>query len=239
MIQVRGIHSKVVVGGAFAFSAVLVWLLGWSALVAVVGGLVVFHAIRSLASAFRIAWVLRRVPAAPGGNKPFGHAFRLMNSTAWNVMCDWALQTPPLVKVHIGLRKMVLVGTAQGMKEVYQTKFRAFHKDLDFSFLPYLPILGTGLVTAHGEQWQKQRLLMAPTLRVDILSSVIRLTREAVDRLSLKIDAAKASNQPIEMEEEFRLMTLQIIGGAVLSLSPDECDQVLFQLQHSVVGHAV
>lgn len=32
----------------------------------------------------------------------------------------------------------------QGMKEVYQTKFRLFHKDTDFSFAPYLPILGTG-----------------------------------------------------------------------------------------------
>lgn len=28
------------------------------------------------------------------------------------------------------------------------------------------------------------------------------------------------------MEEEFRLLTLQIIGEAILSLPPDECDRV-------------
>lgn len=32
------------------------------------------------------------------------------------------------------------------------------------------------------------------------------------------------------MEEEFRLLTLQIIGEAILSLPPDECDRVFPQL---------
>lgn len=204
-----------------------IYLTGWSGLLAVTGALTAFHALRTFAAAWRVAWILRTVPAAPGGSKPFGHIWRLLNCTAWEQLCEWVMQNPPIVKINLVLRKMVLVGSAQGLKEVYQTKFRSFHKDLDFSFLPYLPILGNGLVTAHGEQWQKQRLLMAPTLRVDILGSVIRLTHQAVDRLSEKIRAAESSNQSIEMEEEFRLMTLQIIGGAVLSLSPDECDRVM------------
>ncbi|KAK9791377.1 hypothetical protein WJX73_006540 [Symbiochloris irregularis] len=176
------------------------------------------------------------MPAGPYGWLPFGHIYQLLNATAWNLLSEWVLQQPPLVKVNVLQRKMVLVGTPQGMKEVYQTKFRLFHKDTDFSFAPYLPILGTGLVTARGEQWQKQRLLMAPTLRVDILDSVIRLTHEAVERLSVKLEAAKASRQPIEMEEEFRLLTLQIIGGAVLSLPPDECDRVFPQLYLPVMA---
>jgi hypothetical protein len=32
------------------------------------------------------------------------------------------------------------------------------------------------------------------------------------------------------MEEEFRLLTLQVIGEAILSLPPEECDRVSSQL---------
>lgn len=181
---------------------------------------------------WRVAWTLRKVPAAPGGDRPFGHVRQLLKSTAWELLCTWVMQNPPLVKVNVLQRKMLVVGSAEGMREVFQTKFRKFHKDLDFSFHPYLPILGSGLVTARGELWQKQRLLMAPVLRVDILKTVIRLTVQAVDRLSVKLEAAKASQQPIELEEEFRLLTLQIIGGAVLSLTHKECDRVGHSLKY-------
>ena len=68
---------------------------------------------------------------------------------------------------------MVIVGSAEGLKRVFQTNQRNYVKDLDFSFHPFLPILGTGLVTAQGKLWQQQRLLMAPTLRVDVLDDVV------------------------------------------------------------------
>lgn len=50
-----------------------------------------------------------------------------------------------------------------------QTKHRLYEKDLGFSYKPYLPILGSGLVTANGMLWQKQRVLIGPALRLDIL----------------------------------------------------------------------
>ena len=133
--------------------------------------------------------------------------------------------------MHILNRAMVLVGSAEGLKEVFQTKLKAFPKDLDFSFKPFLPILGSGLVTAHGDLWQRQRLLMAPTLRVEILAAVVSLTTQALRRLMSLLEAAKASSEAVNIEEEFRLMTLQIIGGAVLSLDPEECNEVRVCLQ--------
>ena len=48
----------------------------------------------------------------------------------------------------------------------------------------------------------------------------------AAGRLSAKLGAACGSGRPVDMEEEFRLLTLQVIGEAVLSLPPEECDQV-------------
>jgi hypothetical protein len=72
-----------------------------------------------------------------------------------------------------------------------QTKQRLYEKDLAFSYHPFLPILGTGLVTANGSLWQTQRVLIGPALRVEILDDVITIAKSAVDRLSRKLARAK------------------------------------------------
>lgn len=54
----------------------------------------------------------------------------------------------------------------------------------------------------------------------------IGVARRAADRLSAKLEEAVAAGRAVEMEEEFRLLTLQVIGEAVLSLPPEECDRV-------------
>ena len=62
----------------------------------------------------------------------------------------------------------------------WQTRQRAYEKDIGFSFSPFMPILGTGLVTADGELWRTQRLLLGPALRTEMLDEV----RERVQQLS-------------------------------------------------------
>jgi len=54
---------------------------------------------------------------------------------------------------------------------------------------------------------------------------VVGIAKEAVDRLSAKLAGVKGSGQPVDMAEEFRMLTLQVIGEAILSLPPEECDQ--------------
>ncbi len=45
-------------------------------------------------------------------------------------------------------------------------------------------------------------------------------------RLCKRLEEAVVSGEAVEMEEEFRKLTLQIIGEAFLSLPPEECDRV-------------
>lgn len=52
-----------------------------------------------------------------------------------------------------------------------QTKQKLYDKDLDFSYKPFLSILGSGLVTANGAHWQKQRLLMVRRTRAPSLGA--------------------------------------------------------------------
>jgi hypothetical protein len=42
----------------------------------------------------------------------------------------------------------------------------------------------------------------------------------------VKLERVRGTGKPIEIAEEFRMLTLQVIGEAILSLSPEESDRV-------------
>jgi hypothetical protein len=166
------------------------------------------------------------VPCAPGAVSILGHIPQLASGCSWGKMYDWLGDMPNMVRIHILHRTGVLVSDPAGIKRIFQTRQKAYIKDLEFAYKPFLSILGTGLVTADGAHWQKQRLLMAPALRVDMLDAIIPITHRAADRLCQKLAPFKGTGTPVDIEEELRLLTLQIIGEAILSLGAVECDRV-------------
>lgn len=170
---------------------------------------------------------LATVPMAPGGNALLGHVLQLGSGAkpAWDVMEDWVADRP-IVQYRILQQHGVVAGDAESMKRIFQTKQRLYDKDLAWAYYHFLDILGTGLVTANGALWQKQRLLIGPALRTEMLDDVAVMGRTAVDRLTAKLQAVKGSGRPVNMDDQFRLLTLQVIGEAVLSLPPEECDRV-------------
>lgn len=211
----------------------LAWLgLRWPAVVgAVIAAYVVTNILQGIVSFISTSRALASIPTAPESSWFLGNALAMMANSPWEKMNEWVLAEPAgIVKVRALNTYMVIVGSPQGMKQVFQTKQRDYGKDVSLSYQHFLNILGagptSGLVTAEGEHWRRQRSLMGPTLRTDILDAVIGIGKRAADRLSQKLEAHKASGQVIDMEEEFRLLTLQVIGEAMLSLPPEECDEV-------------
>lgn len=176
---------------------------------------------------------LAGIPSAPESHWLLGNTIALAVNSPWEKMNQWVLAEPSgIIKVRALNTYLVIVGSPQGMKQVFQTKQRDYGKDVNFSYHNFLNILGagptSGLVTAEGEHWRRQRSLMGPTLRTDILDAVVGIGKRAADRLSQKLEGHRASGQVLDMEEEFRLLTLQVIGEAMLSLPPDECDKVIW-----------
>ena len=145
---------------------------------------------------------------------------------AWDLMEDWLKSGGPLVRFRILNTQGVALRDPQGLKRVFQTRQRIYEKDLDLSYHPFLPILGTGLVTSDGDLWQRQRLMIGPALRTDILDEIIPIAKRAVDRLTVKLQPFKGSGKVVDIQAEFHLLTLQVIGEAVLSMAPEDCDKV-------------
>ncbi|KAI8467698.1 MAG: cytochrome P450 [Monoraphidium minutum] len=187
--------------------------------------------------------VLAPIPSAPGSNLLLGHALAMLNAPkhgkgAWDLIEEWAAVKGNICRFRILGTHAVVVADPGALKRVFQTKFKSYSKDLRLSYHPFLPILGTGLVTADGDLWQKQRLLMAPALRVDILDDIIPIAKRAVDRLAGKLEGLRGGGATVHLEEEFRLLTLQVIGEAILSLPPEECGRVFPQLYLPVMEEA-
>ena len=109
---------------------------------------------------------------------------------------------------------------------------------MGFSYKHFLPILGTGLVTSDGDLWQRQRLLLSGHLRVEILEDIVGIAQRAADRFVAKFERYEGTGEPINLAEEMRHLTLQVIGEASLSLSADESDSTFPYLYLPIMEEA-
>lgn len=75
---------------------------------------------RLVASYTRIMRGLSSVPEAPHGHWLLGHVLPLLHGTPWDLMAAWVAEQPPLVKLRILQRHLVVVGSAEGVKRVFQ-----------------------------------------------------------------------------------------------------------------------
>ena len=164
------------------------------------------------------------VPQVRDGLPFFGHVFTMLKGSPWDQMARWAVEYGTFYKLHLFGSDAYVVSDPELLKIVLQTKLSVFKKDVAWTYKPFMVLLGNGLVTAEGSSWRKQRNLLSSHLRLDILDQIPSITIRAVERLKIKLDKLKGSGSTIEMAEEFRHLTLQVIAEAILSLPPGESD---------------
>lgn len=200
------------------YSAAQVGLLLLLVVGAAVGAVNVVHLCVQLLRQSRIAKALRRMPCAPGWQPLVGHTLALLKApSAWDAMNAWTLEalsaTPerqPLIRASILGRQCVLTADPTALHRVLQTGVKRYVKDVDFAYKPFLPLLGTGLVTSEGKLWASQRSAMSGTLRIDILPTIGRIACAAASRFRRHLSRFAATGEPVAMCEEFRRLTLQV-----------------------------
>ena len=185
-------------------------------------------AVTKLALLIRRKRVLQAVPLAPESVPILGHALTLMKNVPWDKFCEWARnESAPLVRINIMDKDLVLLDDPQLIKQVFQSRMSRYGKDTEFTYYPFMPILGSGLVTAEGPLWRKQRSMVSVHFRVEILDEIVGISKRAIDRLVERLEPLRGTGKPSNIAEEFRHLTLQVIGEAILSMSHEEADRVL------------
>lgn len=184
----------------------------------------------------RIQRKLSNIPVPPH-TLPFGHLIELLQNPPWDVLREWCLKFGSVIRFHF-VDTYIVVMDPDVVKHVLGTNVHNYHKDTKGTYRPFMTLLGTGLVTAHGDLWRRQRSLIAHAFRTEILGYAASVTYKAVDRLTARLEACRGSKVPVEIGEEFRHLTLQVIGEAVLSLPWEESDAVFPELYLPIVKEA-
>eukprot|EP01033_Poteriospumella_lacustris_P009179 gene9179-6605_t len=153
-----------------------------------------------------------------------------MKGSAWDKFAEWVPQYGKIFSVSIFTSEMICVADPAILKVVLQTKMNSFMKDREWTYKPFLVLLGNGLVTSHGKNWLRQRAVMANHLKYDILEDIPAASLKGVNRLVAKLHTYNKAGKVPEMAEEFRHLTLQVIAELLLSLSPEESDDTFAKM---------
>lgn len=198
-----------------------------------------FHILVAI-STIILAWLVSSgrkstIPLVKGGVPFIGQVFTLLKGSPWDTFTEWMLEYGNIYRFQLFGRDSVFVSDPEMLKIILSTKMSKFKKDTEWVYAPFMVILGNGLVTADGESWRRQRTLLSSHLRIEILSEIPKMALEAVQRLSIKLDKVKKEGSTIEMAEEFRHLTLQVIAEAILSLPPEESDRTFAHMYLPIV----
>lgn len=77
--------------------------------------------------------------------------------------------------------------------------------------------------------------MVSTAFRIDLLHDVPRLAKESVDRLIVKLDKIRGTGEKIDLAEEFRHLTLQVIAEAILSIDPEEASSTFAEMYLPIV----
>lgn len=176
---------------------------------------------------------------SPEGNPlPWlGHVPTFLRWRPWDVIMAWHERHGPIVAYTLFGNTMYSIASPDLLRQTLQSKIANVKKDTANVMKPFLSILGTGIVTSEDESWMKQRLKMSHPLRIDVLDIIPRQTVSAVQRLCDIIDA-KEPGEEIPLGTSLRHLTLQVISGSFLSLSPKESDSTFAKMYLPIVEEA-
>jgi len=165
------------------------------------------------------------------GGWPFiGQVFTMVKGSPWDTMARWSKQYGGVYSFTLFGEQSICVSDPEILKGILHTQMPIFKKDVEWTYKPFLEILGNGLVTSDAESWRRQRILLSNYLRVQVLDQIPETTFEAVERLCVKLDQAARTGETVEMAEEFRALTLQVIADVLVSLSPDEANETFAKM---------
>jgi len=79
------------------------------------------------------------------------------------------------------------------------------------------PIMGKGLIPADPQTWKVRRRAIAPGFHKKWLNNMVELHADAAEKLVVFLEPYAKTKIPIDMEERFCSVTLDIIGKAVFN----------------------
>jgi hypothetical protein len=78
------------------------------------------------------------IPYVKGGYPFFGQVFEMIKGSPWDVMTKWSLEFDGIYRLHLFGSDAICVSDPELIKVIFSLKLRTFHKDLHWTYKPFL-----------------------------------------------------------------------------------------------------
>lgn len=125
----------------------------------------------------------------------------------------------PIFRLSFGPKSFVVISEPALAKQVLLTNAHKYSKGLLAEILEF--VMGQGLIPADGEIWKTRRRAILPSLHRKYIASMVNMFGESTLHGMKTLEKAFLEDRPVEMENFFSRLTLDIIGKAVFNYDFD------------------
>lgn len=125
----------------------------------------------------------------------------------------------PIFRLSFGPKSFVVISDPALAKQVLLTNAHKYSKGLLAEILDF--VMGQGLIPADGEIWKTRRRAIVPSLHRKYIASMVNMFGESTLHGMKTLEKAALEDRPVEMENFFSRLTLDIIGKAVFNYDFD------------------
>ncbi len=123
---------------------------------------------------------------------------------------------------------MILFSRPDHIKHILRTNVLNYPKSFQYDMLR--PILGDGIFVSDGDVWTRQRRLLAPEFRENVVARFVPPMVECAEKLFASWDA-KGAREPVDVSADMMRLTLWIIGRAMFKSE--------FLQETEIIGHSL
>lgn len=164
----------------------------------------------------------RPVPAAPlpRSTRPgIFAAYRALNRNPITAFSERAYTEPVVSLIRPG--RALLVNDPKAIEHVLVHNAGNYRKSRQQQ-RRLQPALGSGLLTAEGEEWRSTRRLAAPLFSPAAVGRLFDDMAAAAKQTAIRWRSKEADEQPLDLAAEFQRLTYEIVSRTVFSGALDE-----------------
>ena len=143
-----------------------------------------------------------------------------------------------IFRLSFGPKNFVVISDNAYAKQILLTNADKYSKGLLSEILDF--VMGQGLIPADGEVWKMRRRAIVPALHRKYVANMVGMFSDCALHGCTTLDKAYESGKPIDMENFFSRLALDIIGKAVFNYDFDSLahDDPVIEAVYTVLREA-
>jgi cytochrome P450 len=177
----------------------------------------------------------RSIADLPGPRRlpVIGNAHQLRPASLHLIAEEWCRRYGPVFRFDVGRRAWVAVGDPDAINVILRDRPDTFRRTRELaSILDGMAM--TGVFTAEGDDWRRQRRLAVTALNANHLHRYYDVIRLATERLYARLHAAARAGAPVAIEHDFTSFTVDVTSALAFGHDLNTLERSESRLQNNI-----